>query len=103
MKYIKTKIVGILVCILFITAIALPATGNPSGDDVKLKHTWDCEKIYTIKATAEDNQVIISPEATFTVSITKTRVINTTFLFWLQNHLNLFPILKTLLHLIGLK
>jgi len=70
---------------------------NPSGTDVKVKHTWSEDGTYIIKATAEDTKGLVSPEGTLTVTMPRTRAITSPFLSFLQQHLNLFPILKTLL------
>jgi hypothetical protein len=72
---------------------------NPSGVDVKVKHSWNNKGTYTIRAFAEDEHGLIGPEGTLTVTIKKgkNRVINSPFLNFLQSHLNLFPILRLLL------
>ena len=71
---------------------------NPSGDDVKLKNTWNSKGTYTIRAYAEDEFGLVGPEGNLTVIITKkSRAITSPFLNFLQNHPNLLPILKLLL------
>jgi hypothetical protein len=66
---------------------------NPSGTDVKVKHTWSEERTYTIKATAEETSGLVSPEATLTVTMPRNRATyNSLFLRFLEQ----FPILQKL-------
>jgi len=78
-------------------------TFSPSGTDVKVKHTWSTKGPYTIKATAEDTNGLVGPEGTLSVSMPKNRATQGLFLQILQNfleqHPNLFPILRLLLGL----
>jgi hypothetical protein len=78
---------------------------NPSGDDVKLKNTWNSKGTYTIRAYAEDTNGLVGPEGTLTVTLTKgkNRAINTPFQGFLQSHPYLFPILRLLFQRLGLQ
>ncbi|GAG91213.1 unnamed protein product, partial [marine sediment metagenome] len=58
---------------------------NPSGTDVKVKHTWNNEGTYTITAYAEDTNGLIGPEGTLSVSMPRNRATQTPFLQFLQN------------------
>ena len=73
-----------------------------SGTDVKVKHTWQSEGTYTIRAYAEDEFGLAGPEETLTVTITKgkNRAINILFLNFLQQYPNLFPLLQKILLLL---
>jgi pyrrolidone-carboxylate peptidase len=70
-----------------------------SGTDVKVKHTWQGEGTYTIRAFAKDEFGLAGPEGTLTVTITKgkNRVINSPFQWFLEQHPYLFPILQKIL------
>ena len=80
---------------------------NPSNVDVKVKHTWNSEGTYIIKAKAEDVNGLVGPEGTLTITMPRSRAISSPFLNFLQNflenHLNLFPMLQTLLQRLGLQ
>jgi hypothetical protein len=69
---------------------------NPSGEDVKVKHTWDNDGTYTIRVYAEDEFGFTGPEGTLTVTMPRNRAINTPFQRFLQQHPNLFLILRLL-------
>ena len=77
----------------------------PSDTDIWATHSWHEQGPYTIKATAEDNCGLVGPEATFKVTVTmpRNRAITSPFLNFLQNHPNLFPILRLLLQRLGLQ
>jgi hypothetical protein len=77
---------------------ALQASGPPGYTE---SHTWDIQDEYTITAKAKDENGLEGPEATLTVTMPRYRVINTPFLNFLQNHPNLFPILRLLLKLLN--
>jgi len=71
-----------------------------SGEEVTVSHMWVIKGTYTIKAKAKDIHGAESNWGTLTVTMPRNRAyINTPFLNFLQNHLNLFPILKLLLKL----
>jgi hypothetical protein len=76
---------------------------NPSGEDVKVKHTWNSDGSYIIRAYAEDEFGLVGPEATLTVTMPRNRAVNTPFLSFLQQHPNLFPILQQILQRLGLQ
>jgi len=71
---------------------------SPSGTDMWVKHTWSEKGTYIIKATAEDTNGLIGPEATLEVSIPKTKLyVNTPFLRFLQNFPQKYPLIYQLL------
>jgi PKD repeat protein len=73
---------------------------NASGTDVMIKHTWSEDGTYTITAKAQDIHGLNSSEGTLTVKIPRNRAIQKSpFINFLQNHPNLFPILRILLRL----
>lgn len=72
---------------------------NSSGTDVEVSHTWADEGEYTIRAKAQDTTGLTGPEGTLTVTMPRNRAINNPFLNFLQNHPNLFSILRYLLGL----
>jgi len=71
-----------------------------SGATETADHVWDSPADYTITAKAEDTNGNQGPESTFTVTIPRNKVVNANpFLQFLQNHPNMFPLLR---HLLGL-
>jgi hypothetical protein len=69
----------------------------PSGVCALASHTWSKQGEYTISARASDGQAE-SNWGQLEVTISKKhRAINTPFLSFLQNHLNMFPILQKIL------
>ncbi|MCK5635984.1 MAG: PKD domain-containing protein, partial [Thermoplasmatales archaeon] len=76
---------------------------NPSGTNVKVKHTWSEEGTYTIKVRAKDTNDLIGLWGTLTVTMPRNRATQRPFLSFLQQHLNLFPILQMLLQRLGLQ
>lgn len=74
-------------------------TEHPHNTDVKVKHTYANDGTYTIKAKAQDSTGLIGPEGSLTVQMPRYRAVNNPFLNFLQNHPNLFPILRSLLGL----
>jgi len=72
----------------------------PSGTDKTASHQWSSQKTYTITAYAKDENGMNGPSATFQVSIPKSKAIHThPFVKFLQNHPNMFTILKYILGL----
>jgi hypothetical protein len=72
-----------------------------SGVDIPFAHTWTSEATYTITAKAEDIYGKIGPEATFTITIPRDKTSYTPlFLRFLENHPNMFPILRYILGLL---
>jgi outer membrane protein assembly factor BamB len=67
--------------------------------DTLFYHTYTKIGLYTIRAKAGDDFGGESDWATLTVSMPKNKIINTPFIDFLENHPNLFPMLR---HLIGL-
>jgi len=71
---------------------------------VTLPHTWNVEETYTIQAKAKDINGDESDWASFEVTITKKgKTMNSPFLNFLKNYLNMFPLLQTLLQRLGLQ
>jgi hypothetical protein len=63
-------------------------------------HTWTSEGEFTITAKAQDVYGEIGPEATKTVTMPRNKISHTQlFLRFIENHQNLFPILRQLLGL----
>ncbi len=74
----------------------------PSGTQLEVGHTYSTKKTYTIKAKAQEcPDGLIGPEETFSIDINpRTRAyINIPFIEFLNNHPNIFLILRLLLRL----
>jgi hypothetical protein len=70
---------------------------NPSGADVKLKHTWSIDGTYNITAIAQDVYDLESPEGKLVVNMPRNRPSNFNLLNWLfKRFSNAFPILRRL-------
>jgi len=70
---------------------------NPSGTDVKVKHTWSEKGTYTITAKAQDIYGADGPEGTLEVTMPKNKALNfnLNLLSWLfERFPNAFPILR---------
>jgi hypothetical protein len=68
-----------------------------SGATQTADHIWATPATYTITAKAEDTNGNIGPESTFTVTIPRNKVVNANpFIQFLQNHPNIFPLLRQL-------
>jgi hypothetical protein len=70
---------------------------NPSGIDFTIRYKWTNAGTYTIKANAEDDHGLIGPEATFTVTMSKNKAMNTPFLNFLEEHSNLLLIFQKII------
>jgi len=72
-----------------------------SDDEVNVSHTWTTENNFTIRVKAKDTHDFESDWATLEVSMPKNKAIdiNSLFLRFLENHPNLFPILRYILRL----
>jgi hypothetical protein len=72
---------------------------NPSGTDVKVKHTWDEQGNYIISVKAEDSNGLKGPESTLEITMPKNKAIfNFYILNWIfERFSNIFPILKYLI------
>jgi hypothetical protein len=79
--------------------IVIPTPQNPdNGNEAKASHKWDKRGRYRIRARTEDAFGALSPWSDpYPVTMPRNRAINTPFQRFLQQHLNLFPILKILL------
>ena len=72
---------------------------HTSGMDLSLIHMYTRENTFTIEAKARDSFCDESGWATFTVTIPRSKTINSLFLRFLESHQNMFPILRQLLGL----
>ena len=72
---------------------------HASGIDVSLIHTYTREKTFTIEAKARDIFGDESGWATFTVTIPRSKNIDSLFLRFLENHPNMFLLLRQMLGL----
>jgi hypothetical protein len=70
-----------------------------SGVEASANHTWSEKGDYTIKIKARDVLGAESDWAIHEIEIPKTKITNTPFLNFLENHPNLFPILQRILGL----
>jgi hypothetical protein len=73
-----------------------------SGEEVKESHTWSYMDIYVITIKAKDIYGTESNWTEFTVTMPRTKSKNIPFHWlqnFLQNHPNLFPLIRQLLHL----
>lgn len=71
-----------------------------SGTDKTASHAWGVDDTYIIKAKAQDSFGNLGPEASFTVTIPRGKTIHAQlFYMFLQNHPNIFPILRQLIGL----
>ena len=67
-----------------------------SGSPATASHTWTVQGTYTIRAKAKDIYGAVGPEGTLIVTMPRNRVINNPFLRFVQNHPDVFPILRQL-------
>jgi hypothetical protein len=70
-----------------------------SGTIATLSHSWSADDTYTIRAKSFDSYGEESDWATLDVTMPRNRAINTPFLNFLQDHPNLFLILRYILGL----
>lgn len=71
-----------------------------SGQTVEQGHIWDEEGTFEIRVIAKDNHGVQSEWSDpLVVSMPKNKVINTPFLRFLENHPNIFPVLRYLMKL----
>ena len=71
-----------------------------SGDPQQASHTWTVDGTYIITARAKDVNDLTGPEGSHQIVIPRSRAINMPLVVrFLQNHPNIFPILRTLLGL----
>jgi hypothetical protein len=71
----------------------------PSGEEVKLDHTWKLWRKHNIKVRAMGNDSLCSPWSYLEVSMSLNKMVNRPMLDFLQKHPNLFLILRHLLRL----
>ena len=77
---------------------------HPSGEKVTVTHTWNGHGKYIVRAKAKDTNGSESGWTALSVSMPRNRVyVNTPFLNFLHQYLNLFPILRLLLQRLGLQ
>ena len=65
-----------------------------SGAPQTKSHTWTSQGTFIIKAKAKDVNGLVGPEGTKTVTIPRNKIVNRPLLNFLENHPNLFPILR---------
>ena len=70
-----------------------------SGIEYTKSHSWDEQGSYIIRARARDIYGAESDWAELEVSMPKTKITNSPFITFLQNHPNLFPLLRQILGL----
>jgi hypothetical protein len=70
-----------------------------NNEEISFKHTWENKGYYEIKAKAKDVHNEESDWGTMQVSMSRYKGFNAPLLNFLENHPNLFPILKMLLKL----
>lgn len=70
-----------------------------SGEDLTISHTWNEKDDYTIRAKAKDINGAESDWATLEVSMPKNKIINP-FERFMENHPNMFPLLRHLMRLL---
>lgn len=68
-----------------------------SGEQIEVNHTWSKRGLYTISAKAKDTKGKVSAWTTLKVSMPKNKAINRPILNFLEQHPNLFPLLRQLL------
>jgi hypothetical protein len=70
---------------------------NPSGADVKVKHTWSNDGTYNVTAIAQDVYGFESPEGKLVVTMPRNKPSNFNLFNWLlERFSNAFPILRRL-------
>jgi len=69
------------------------------GVPIVVSHTWDEQGTYYVKAMSRDIYGFESDWTTLEVSMPKNKGIITPFLNFLENHPNMFPLLRQLLDL----
>ena len=73
-----------------------------SEDPQIVSHTWETKGTYTIQAKAKDTHGAEGEVSDFVVNMPRNKAIQRPFFNFLENHLNLFPILRLLLQKLGL-
>jgi hypothetical protein len=72
---------------------------HPSDEIVNVKHTWEEQGDYTIKAKAKNTIEIETDWMYLEVSMPKSKSVNRPFITFLENHPHLFPIIRQILKL----
>ena len=68
----------------------------PSGEDVKVTHSWEKKGTYYITAKAKDVFGNVGPEGTLEVTMPKNKAFNFNLISWLfERFPHMFPILRT--------
>jgi len=71
-----------------------------SGEEIKLSHSWNEQKDYTIRVKAKNEYGSESDWTTLEISMPKNKPCNSTpFLGFLEQHPYMFPLLRQLLEL----
>ncbi len=73
-----------------------------SGEEVEAKHTWTKKGNYIITGKAKDINDATGTTGSITIDIPRTRAIYTPFSNFLENHPQIFLLLKLVLHQFGL-
>ena len=73
-----------------------------SGEEVTGSHTWEEKGKYVIIVKAKDIYQVESNSITLTMIITKDKPVNKTYINFIQNYKNLFPLIRLLFERLGL-
>jgi hypothetical protein len=68
-------------------------------ETIDVTHTWEAEGNYTIQAKAKNSLDMETEYVTLEVSMPKTKEYTHPFLKFLEQHPNLFPILRIILNI----
>ena len=71
----------------------------PSGQVITLSYTYQQKNTYIISADAIDSEGAVSPRSSLEVTMPRNKEMNLLFLRFLQQHPNMFPILRYILGL----
>lgn len=73
-----------------------------SGETITASHTWAKNGDYVISATAMDVNDAVGPTGSLSITIPRTKTVYTPFLNFLEQHPQLFPILRLVFQQFGL-
>jgi len=73
-----------------------------SGEEISASHTWEEKGKYVIIVKAKDIYQVESNSTTLTMIITKDRPVGKTYINFIQNYKNLFPLIRLLFERLGL-
>lgn len=86
------------VIVFQISALACYAVGSPDTES----HSWNTMNTFNIRAKARDTNGAESSWSEHSVTIPRNKAINKPFLNFLDNHPNIFPLLRLMLQKLGL-